>query len=159
MQPDNNSNLPKKQGQNSSINPLLKSMNDFFNQKPVKRLLDSIDDFFEQPFPLPSIPVDMYETEQELIITANLAGVKREQINLEYSSSTITIFVKHTEDYEEKNEANHYYLKKQTYNQSQRTITLPYPVNEKLIKASYRDGQLKIRVPRQQRRRISISDE
>ncbi|WP_078546158.1 Hsp20/alpha crystallin family protein [Litchfieldia alkalitelluris] len=157
MKQDKNNHLPKKNHQLS--NPIMRSMNEFFNQKPVQRLLDSIDDFFEQPFPIPTIPVEMYETDQDLIITADLPGIKKEQISLEYSSSSITIAVQHTEDIEEKNETNPYFFKKQTMNYSSRLITLPYPVNERLIKASYNNGQLRIRVPKQPRRKIEISEE
>ena len=157
MKSDNSED--QKKHQQDQVSPLLRSMNDFFNQKPVKRLLDSIDDFFEQPFPLTSIKTNMYETNKELIITADLPGVKREQIRLDYSSNRITISVKETEHIEEKNDKTHHYFSKYQNGYFTKTITLPFEVKEMDIKASYRNGQLNIRVPKQKRKRITISDE
>ncbi len=43
-------NNPKKPNP-EPFGELVKSMNDFFNEKPVRGFLQSIDDFFKTPFP------------------------------------------------------------------------------------------------------------
>ncbi|MFC4322704.1 Hsp20/alpha crystallin family protein [Litchfieldia salsa] len=157
MKDKDNNNFQKKH-QPSLTNPLMKSMNEFFNQKPVKRLIDSIDEFFEQPFPLPTIPIKMHETEKALIIQADLPGIKKQQITLDYSPQAIIISIKHEEEYEENNVSKDFYFNKQSINYSSRTIPLPYIVDERLIKASYKNGQLLIKVPREPRHKIEITD-
>src|SRR5690606_17836985 len=82
----------------------MKSMNDFFTQQPVRRLLDTIDEFFDKPSPFSTIPIEMYETETELIISADLPGVKKEQIDIQYSEKYLTITVNHREEIEKTNE-------------------------------------------------------
>jgi HSP20 family protein len=138
---------------------IMKSMNNFFHDKPVKRLLDTIDEFFQMPFPLPSIPIDMYETDNEYVITAELPGVKREQIHLEYHGQQLMIAINNNEIIEEKNDQNQYYSKKHSYQRAARSITLPYHVSEKHIKAKYKDGLLEIRFPRHKTRKIIIDHE
>ncbi|MBD8070199.1 Hsp20/alpha crystallin family protein [Bacillus sp. PS06] len=155
---ENQKKQPSKKHQPISTNPLMKSMNDFFNQIPVKRLMESIDEFFEQPFPIPTFAISMKETDQALVITADLPGIKKEQINLDYSPRAITISIKHEEDVQEKNEKNNYYFRKQSFNQSSRTIPLPFSVDERQINASYKNGQLIINIPRPPRRQIKITD-
>ncbi|MCA1030463.1 Hsp20/alpha crystallin family protein [Bacillus timonensis] len=140
------------------INPLMKSMNDFFQQQPIKRLLDSIDDFFEQPFPIPSIPIDMYETKSELIISADIPGVKREQIFIDVNGFNLKISIDQTEEFEEKNEVKHYFYKKHSFQRASRTVQLPYSVKEQEVKALYRDGVLKISIPKKRKNSIKIDE-
>ena len=42
---------PKQDEDPEPFGELMKSMNDFFNEKPIKGFLQSIDDFFKSPFP------------------------------------------------------------------------------------------------------------
>lgn len=157
MDPDKDKQYPKKL-EREPFGDLMKSMNDFFHQKPVRKLLDTIDDFFDHPFPVLQIPVDMYETENELVIKADLPGIKREQISIEFIGNQLIISINHTEQLDETNTKQNYYYKKLSSNKSSRTISLPYTVKEKDVKASYRDGVLTIRVPRQRRKRIILDD-
>ena len=110
MDPDKNKQYPKKFDK-EPFGDLMKSMNDFFHQKPVRKLLDSIDDFFDHPFPMLQIPVDMYETENELVIKADLPGIKREQISIEFIGNQLIISINHTEQLEETNTKRNYYYK------------------------------------------------
>ncbi|THE15131.1 Hsp20/alpha crystallin family protein [Bacillus timonensis] len=155
---DEKSDKPIRKYDHESFGPLMKSMNEFFSQQPIKRLLDTIDDFFERPFPFASIPVEMYETDTELIISAEIPGIKKEQIDIEYSERYVTITVNHVEELEESNEKKQYYVKKHSYNKASRTVALPYPIHTNNLNASYVNGVLKIRIPKQRRRKIMIDE-
>jgi HSP20 family protein len=161
MKEDNQKNQIKKYEEPffDPFGNIMKSMNDFFHERPVKRLLDTIDEFFQMPFPLPSIPIDMYETDKEFVITAELPGVKREQIHLECHGRQLMISINNNETIEEKNDQHQYYAKKHSFQRAARSITLPYNVSEKNIKAKYKDGLLEIRFPRQKTRKITIDHE
>lgn len=134
---------------------VMKSMDDFFNAKPLRGVMDSIDDFFQRSF-VPSFPVDLYETKDELVITAEIPGVKKEQIYLDIIGNTLRISVEHQDELEEKNTIHNYYRRERSYQRSERNVQLPYPVSEKQVKASYQNGILKIRAPKGQKRKSRI---
>lgn len=156
---DEKGDKPIRKNEYEHFGPLMKSMNDFFTQQPVRRLLDTIDEFFDKPSPFSTIPIEMYETETELIISADLPGVKKEQIDIQYSEKYLTITVNHREEIEKTNEKKHYYVKKQSFNKSSRTIALPYPINTSQIRATYVNGVLKIYIPKPRRQKLLIEDE
>jgi HSP20 family protein len=138
---------------------LFKSMNDFFTEKPVRGFLQSIDDFFKTPFPVgSSFHVETVETGNEYIITAELPGVKREQINLNITGNYLTISVENKELETEEDDINKLYRQRITRQQTARTISLPHAINEKLVKASYRDGLLQIKIPQEKGKMIEIED-
>ena len=152
---DKNSKKPKSE----SFGDLMKTMNDFFNEKPIKGFLQSIDDFFKSPFPPGgSFHVDTIETGNEYIISAELPGVKREQIHLNISGNYLTISVENKELETAEDEYNQIYRRKYLQQKSSKTISLPHTINEKNVKASYRDGLLKISIPQEKGKIIEIED-
>jgi HSP20 family molecular chaperone IbpA len=151
-------NNPKKP-KSEPFGEIMKSMNDFFNEKPIRGFLQSIDEFFKSPFPSgSSFHVDTIETEGEYVISAELPGVKREQIHLNIAENFLTISVENKELETEEDEYHQVYQRKFLRQQSSRTISLPHTINEKKVKASYRDGLLKIRVPQEKGKVIEIED-
>ncbi len=138
---------------------LAKSMNDFFTEKPIRGFLQSIDDFFKSPFPSGTgFHVETVETGKEFIITAELPGVKKEQVQLNITGNYLTITVENNELETVENEQSQIYQRKFLRQQSSRTISFPRPINEKLVKASYRDGLLQIRIPQEKGKVIEIED-
>jgi HSP20 family protein len=138
---------------------LIKSMNDFFTDKPMRGFLQSIDDFFKTPFPSSAgFRVDTSETGKEYIITAELPGVTKEQIQLNITGNYVTISVENKELETEENDLTHAYRRKYIHQQTSRTIALPHPINEELVKASYRDGLLQIRIPQEKGKVIDIEE-
>lgn len=138
---------------------LFKSMNDFFAEKPVRGFLQSIDDFFKTPFPVGSgFHVETVETGNEYLITAELPGVKKDQIHLNITGNYLTITVENKELETEEDDINKTYRQKFTQQQSSRTISLPHVINEKMVKASYRDGLLQIKIPQEKGKAINIED-
>jgi HSP20 family protein len=136
---------------------LMHSMNEFFHEKPMKGMLQSIDDFFTSASnPFNSFPVDFKEHDEYYLVTAELPGVKKEQINLEVFPNFVTITVTNLEIYSEENEKNQVIRRKQSMNKSSRTIPFPSVVNEKDVKASYNNGLLQIKVEKQSGRKINI---
>jgi HSP20 family protein len=136
---------------------LMHSMNEFFHEKPMKGMLQSIDEFFTSASnPFNSFPVEFKEQEDFYLVTAELPGVKKEQINLEVFPNFVTITITNMEHYSEENKNNQVIRKKQSMNRSSRTIPFPSLVNDKDVKASYKDGLLQIKVEKQTGRKISI---
>lgn len=137
----------------------MKSMNQFFNEKPVRGFLQTMDEFFRNPFPFHSpFHVDVRETAEEHIITAELPGVKREQIQLDVLDNYVTISVQSHEILTEEDENQKMIKKRQSMQRSSRTIPLPQTITESKVKASYQNGLLKIRVPKQKGKHINIDE-
>jgi HSP20 family protein len=140
--PDNKNKRDKE-----PFGEILKSMNAFFTERPIKGLLESIDVFFKNPLPHLSFPVKLVETERDYIITAELPGIKREQIQINTLGTQLTISILNNEEQIESDESNLVYSRRHSIQKSSRSINLPVQINEKEVKAVYRDGLLKIRVP------------
>jgi HSP20 family molecular chaperone IbpA len=154
---DKGKNVPSRR---EPVNHLMKSIDDFFQSKPLRGAMDSIDDFFQRTF-VPTIPIDLFETKDELVIKAEIPGVKREQIYLDIEGNILRISVEHEEDHEVKQQyKNSYYRRERSYHRAERHVQLPYPVSEKQVKASYQNGVLTIKAPRgnRKRNRIQIED-
>jgi HSP20 family protein len=135
-----------------------RTMNEFVHEKPVKGFLQSIDEFFNSPFPGGSLPVQVRENDDEYIISAELPGVKKEQIRLNILPNHLTISVENNKMETKEDQINHIFQKKVSQQRLARTIPLPVTINEKMIKASYRDGLLTIRFPLDKGKTINIED-
>jgi HSP20 family protein len=155
--------MPDKNNQNKSKNEpfgeLVKSMNSFFHEKPIRGFLQSIDDFFKSPFPPNgSFQIETLETNKEIILSAELPGIKKEQIHLDILGNQLTISVENKEDNIKEDEINQLYRRRYFQQHMSRTITLPKPINEKMVKAQYRDGLLQIHIPQQKGKTIKIDE-
>jgi HSP20 family protein len=147
----------KKQKDADAFQHLLDMVEQIFDERPLQKMLETLDDYFQQTFKQTYIPIDVHETKQEYVITAHLPNVKRNQIELEFIDDHLILTVKNNETIESMNEQTHAYQKKQTYQNIRRTIPLPYPVSEKEIKATFQDGKLVIRFP-QRRKLIDVKE-
>lgn len=153
---------PNKKNKNNSepFGELIKSMHDFFNEKPIKGFLQSMDDFFKNPFPPGfGFPVETVDNGKEYIVSAELPGIKRDQIHLNIQGHLLTISIDNHQVELEEDEINQVYKQKQFRQYSSRTISLPQAINEQKIKASYRDGLLQIRIPQEKGKIINIGDD
>ncbi|MET3696071.1 heat shock protein Hsp20 [Bacillus oleivorans] len=143
---------------NDPFQDMMISMNDFFNNRPMKGFLQSIDEFFKAPAPFgfSSFPVHVEETETEHIITAELPGIKREQLEIEMFDHYVSISIKNSEVETKEDSKQQYYRRKSSYHRSSRTVSLPHPIDPDRVKARYENGLLTVVVPAQKGKRIKI---
>lgn len=95
--------------------------------------------------------VDVYETEDELVAQAELPGVeKKEDIDIDIRDNVLSIsgVINRTG---ETTDRDRFHRSERFYGRFQRTIGLPARVNPEGARASYRNGVLEIRMPRQTR--------
>jgi HSP20 family protein len=90
--------------------------------------------------------IDMFEEGHELVIRAELAGMKREDIKIELDGNTLTL--KGEKRGNEKVERKDYYYVEQTYGSFTRTLELPEGTKLDEVKATFKDGLLEIRMPK-----------
>ncbi len=129
---------------------LIKKLDAFLYEKPTRNVMETIDSFFEQAKGSKQIPVDVVETSNEWVVRVDLPGIKKEQIELKILGNQITITVNHKEETENYDESYHYYHKERRQQRKQRTVTLPYAVDKDSAKASFQNGVLEIKGPKNQ---------
>ncbi|MEM2489439.1 MAG: archaeal heat shock protein Hsp14, partial [Thermoplasmata archaeon] len=95
--------------------------------------------FFESVLP----PIDIVESEGNLIITVDLPGIKKEDINLEISSAYLKIQVNRKINYGEKALIHAAQRPERFY----KRILLPVNVDEEKATSKYENGVLTITVP------------
>jgi HSP20 family protein len=96
--------------------------------------------------------VEILETEKELLLTAELPGMERENVEITFEEDFLTIQGEKKEEKEEKvNEKNgepRYHLWERTYGAFRRTFTMPRTIDTDKIVAEMKHGVLKIRMPK-----------
>lgn len=90
--------------------------------------------------------VDMYETRDELVVTAELPGVNEKEITLSLTGDVLTLKGERTRTAEVKEEE--YRRTERYFGKFERNIPLPMPVQADKVKATYRDGLLEARLPK-----------
>jgi HSP20 family protein len=90
--------------------------------------------------------VDIYETPAEVVVQAELPGVKREDIQIELTDDRLTLRGKKERSQEAENAT--YHLLERNYGEFERSFVLNVPVDIDKAEASYRDGVLTIRLPK-----------
>ncbi len=103
--------------------------------------------FFTDGFYSPSeFQVDLRETNNEYIIDADLPGLKKEDIGLNYKNGYLTIFTSRNETRESTGE-NNYIRRERRIGQFQRSFHIDN-VQEDKIEAKFNDGVLTVTLPK-----------
>jgi HSP20 family protein len=128
---------------------------------PFEEMERRFEDFFRRPFSLfaPSwVPrlrmhelemtptVDIFEDGGDVVIKAELPGMKKEDIDVKLTEDTVTISGEKKK--EEKVEKKNYYRLERSYGSFTRASNLPSEVQTDKAKAQFKDGILEIRVPK-----------
>ena len=92
---------------------------------------------------------DVFETQKDLVIRMDLAGVDREAVKVVLDEDTVTITGARKEEYHE--ECEYYHQIEVEYGHFRRTIQLPQPVDGEKSRALYRDGFLFVILPKVER--------
>jgi HSP20 family protein len=90
--------------------------------------------------------IDAYEKNGDLVIEADLPGVKKEDIKLTLEEGDIIIEGERRAESEVKEKD--YYRVERAYGSFYRRMPLPFDVPPDKVKADYADGVLKVRIPR-----------
>lgn len=90
--------------------------------------------------------VDIFEEGNDLVLKAELPGIKKEDLKVTISENMIT--VSGEKRYEEKIEKKDYQWSECSYGSFTRSFRLPDNVNSEEAKAEFHDGVLKVRIPK-----------
>jgi HSP20 family protein len=89
--------------------------------------------------------VEMFRRDTELVIRADVPGMKREDVTVEVTDGMVTLRGERKQEKEEKKEG--YYRAERTFGSFLRTLPLPEGVKVGEAKAVMRDGVLEITMP------------
>jgi HSP20 family protein len=90
--------------------------------------------------------LDIFETEKEVVAEIELPGVDPKNIDVEIKDNALIIEIKREDKKEEKEKG--YYKKELSRDYHKRAIPLPVEVKEEKTKADYKEGILKIVMPK-----------
>jgi HSP20 family protein len=91
-------------------------------------------------------PVDIFETaDREIVLKAELPGLRREDIDLTVENNTLTIRGERRRDPEISEDRYHRFERQ--YGAFSRSFTLPPTVDASRVRAEYRDGVLTVTLP------------
>jgi HSP20 family protein len=94
---------------------------------------------------LPAVNVE--ETPGELILTAELPGLRKEDVEIEIENNVLTIRGRKEETREEKSERRYHVWERRT-GSFQRSFSLPRSVAGDQVAASFENGVLSVRMPK-----------
>jgi len=90
--------------------------------------------------------VDIFEDRQEIIVRAELPGMKQEDIDIELTGDTLTL--KGERRFDETHRKDNYVRVERAYGHFHRSFTISVPVLADAVKATYKDGLLEVHLPK-----------
>ena len=120
-------------------------------------LREAMDRLFEESFlqpgffgfgesPASALPLDMYETDNDVVVKATVPGVKPEDIEVTLTGNRLTL--KGEFKAEEKTEDRNYLRQERRYGAFSRTLSLPTLTKADKAEAKFKDGVLTLSIPK-----------
>ena len=131
----------------------------FDPERELLSLRDAMNRLMEESFVLPSmvgevrgsgrswgLAVDMFETNDHLVVKASVPGVKPENLDVTVQGDTLTIKGETKE--EQEGQQGRYHFRERRQGAFSRTVTLPYPIQSDKVEASFENGVLTLMLPK-----------
>ena len=131
----------------------------FDPEREFLSLRDAMNRLMEESFVLPSmigevrgsgrswgLAVDMYETNDNLVVKASVPGIKPEQLDVTVQGETLTI--KGEAQEEQQREQGRYHVRERRQGSFSRSITLPFPIQSDKVQATFENGVLTLTLPK-----------
>jgi len=118
-------------------------------------LQEQVNRLFESAFPRRSDnsalttwapAVDIYETENELVVKADLPEVSEKDLDVRVENNMLSI--RGERKFEQKVEEENYLRVERTYGTFSRSFSLPNTISTEAIKADYKNGVLTVTLPK-----------
>ena len=111
------------------------------------RLMNVFDEPFMQGFRTPEFKVDVKDNGESYDLTAELPGMKKEDISLTYRDNYLTIAAKNEQSHDEKDAAGNYVRRERSTSSMSRSFYIDN-IDESKATASYQDGILSVHLPK-----------
>jgi HSP20 family protein len=90
--------------------------------------------------------VDIFDDQDRIVIKAELPGVEKKDISLDVKGRILTLRGERASDKEVQEES--YYRRERLFGRFERAFTLPMDVSVDKVSADFKDGVLKIEIPK-----------
>jgi len=124
--------------------------------REMTSLRDAMDRLFEESFVRPSrffadggrgqLPIDMYQTANEVVVKATLPGFKPDEVDISVTGDTLNIKAEHKEEQEIKDED--YFYRERRYGSFMRSVPIPVQVKSDKAEAVFENGVLTLTLPK-----------
>ena len=126
--------------------------------REMEAFQNRLGNFFHEPFFATSLlkdetgmgrwepAVDIYNDKDNIVIKAELPGVDKKDIKVDLKDHVLTL--KGERSYENEVKEDNYYHKERVFGKFQRTFRIPVNLDPEKIKADFKDGVLKIEIPK-----------
>lgn len=135
-------------------------MSNLIRWQPMSEMVtlrDAMDRLFDEAFTRPwglsdggtsrmTPSVDMFETENEVVVRAALPGIKAEQVDINVTGEVLTLKGETHEETEDNGKAFH--IREQRWGQFERSIVLPTSILADKAKAEFENGILTVTLPK-----------
>jgi len=90
--------------------------------------------------------VDIFETENELVLTAEVPGIEDKDIEIKIEDNTLSL--KGERKFEKETKEENYHRIERAYGSFYRSFTLPTYIDQDKVRAEHQNGVLKITMPK-----------
>jgi HSP20 family protein len=91
-------------------------------------------------------PVDIHETDEALIVKAELPGFSKDDIHIDLHNNRLTLRGERKHETEVKEEQ--YHRRERAYGSFQRSFQLPTTIDQDKVTANFQNGILELRLPK-----------
>lgn len=110
---------------------------------------DSLSRLFSEPASRPWTPaVDIFETENELVLKADLPDIDPKEVGIQLENGTLTL--KGERKFEEQKNGKGFHRIERSYGKFVRAFSLPDTVDGEKVKADYKNGVLTVTLPKKE---------
>ncbi len=110
---------------------------------------DTVNRLLSEPTARPWAPsVDIFESENELLLQADLPGVDMKDIDIQLENGTLALRGERKAENETKEGG--YHRVERSYGSFARYFSLPDTLNPEAVKAEYKNGVLTVRLPKKE---------
>jgi HSP20 family protein len=124
-------------------------------QQEMNRLFST---FFDTPTPGNGSParrwipaMDLVETDDHYVLTADLPGLSQDDIDLEFEGDVLTVSGERRSEHADRSEG--YYRLERATGSFSRSLTLPEGVDPDALEATFDKGVLTVRIPKPEQRK------
>jgi HSP20 family protein len=93
-------------------------------------------------------PVDIYETDNALVLKADLPGVDPKDVEIRVENGVL--YLKGERKFEKEVKEEDYHRVERSYGAFSRSFSLPSSIDTEHVKAEYKDGQLTLTMPKRE---------
>jgi HSP20 family protein len=123
-------------------------LSSFFDDISLPRLFTEEKDF--------TPAFDVSETENELILRAEIPGMDKKDIDIQLTDGVLTI--KGEKRHEKEDKEENYHFIERSYGTFSRSMRVPFDVEIEKVDATYKDGVLKVTLPKSETAKLRKID-